>query len=567
MNSDPIRADAMTPASPDAPQTPAASGQSPAPAAAPGPARPAYPVSPAAEPWQFSPPPEPRQPVPATSLDGGMTLLVFAAAWCFLRLCWPGYLGLGMFLFTLFFAGMALAYRLGGGSPVPRGSFVWLLVMLLSAASFPVLDNGLIAWLNLLFLMLVTVYWVSALGENRVEPHLGKRLPADLWNHLFVVPFQNFGCFGTVLVRSTAKTRLGKNLLIALVTLLCSFPVLWFVCRELATVAAGFGELLDQLAEVINLRNILSATTLFAIPTAFYLYGLLYGNQHKRYTGGITGEKLDRAAEKRRVLPPAAAYALLSVLCLIYALFFVIGAMELITFSRNGALTPYDYSQFARKGFFELCRVSVVNLLVLWGIWLLLDTSSQRSSVPARIFYSLLCCQTLLLIALALCKMGLYIRFCGVTWLRVSTTWFMVLLAVVFGLMLLSQFREIPLTRWTAAAFCVLFLALCWMDVDGLVVKNAVRRYEETGDTAAISYSALVEHSVAGAPDLYDLWLRESEKESSPVLSELADLLETAGRRTRYPQEELSGFAHWNLQRARAWSLCRQFLPQPEPER
>ena len=414
--------------------------------------------------------------------------------------------------------------------------------------------------------MLITVYWVAVLGENRVEPRLGKRLLADLLNHLFIVPFQNFGCFGTVLARSTAKTRLGKNLLIGAVTLLCSFPVLWFVCQELSTVAAGFGELLEQFAEVISLQNILSATTLFAIPTAFYLYGLLYGNQHKRYTGGVTAEKLDEAAKKRRVLPPAAAYALLSVLCLIYALFFVIGAAELITFSRGGALTPYDYSQFAREGFFELCRVSVVNLLVLWGIWLLLDTSSQRSSVPARIFYSLLCCQTLLLIALALCKMGLYIHFCGVTWLRVSTTWFMVLLAVIFGLMLLFQFREIPLVRWTAAAFCVLFLALCWMDLDRLVVKNAIWRYEETGDAMAISYGALVEHSVAGAPELYELWLRESAKESSPVEPELVRLLETAARWTRYPKEELGGFGHWNLQRAQAWSLCRQFLPQPELE-
>ncbi len=282
MNNEPIRGDAPVPASPNTPQTPAPSGQPPAP----DPAYPSYPVSRPAEPWQFSPPPTPRQPVPASSLDGGMTLLVFAAAWCFLHLCWPGYMGLGMFLFTLFFAGIAVGYRLWSGSPIPRGSYVWLGVMLLSAASFPILDNGLLSWLNLLFLMLITVYWVAVLGENRVEPRLGKRLLADLLNHLFIVPFPNFGCFGTVLARSTAKTRLGKNLLIGAVTLLCSFPVLWFVCQELSTVAAGFGELLEQFAEVISLQNILSATTLFAIPTAFYLYGLLYGNQHKRYTGG-----------------------------------------------------------------------------------------------------------------------------------------------------------------------------------------------------------------------------------------------------------------------------------------
>ena len=113
------------------------------------------------------------------------------------------------------------------------------------------------------------------------------------------------------------------------------------------------------------------------------------------------------------------------------------------TEQRQERSTMREYAGFARDGFFELCRVSVVNLLVLWGLRLFQKTSPQRPTVATRIFDSLLCCQTLLLIALALCKMGLYIRYCGVTWLRVCTTWFMVLLAVVFGLMLLSQFREI----------------------------------------------------------------------------------------------------------------------------
>lgn len=555
MNQNPLPADAHAPASLGAPSAP--QNQTPNPSGG----------GPAAEPWQFGAPPAPRQPVPATALDGGLTLLCFAAAWCYLRLAWTGFLGLGMLLFTAAFAGMVLLYRRCAGLPVPRGSYLWLFVMLLSAASFPLLDNGPVAWLNLLFLTTITPYWVAALGGNRVEDRLGEYLAADLWDQLFIVPFQNFGCFGSVLTKSLGKTRLGKSLATGLLTLLCAFPLLWFVCRELSSVATGFGDALERLGRVLSIQNLLSPTTIFAIPTAFYLYGLIYGNQHKRYTGSLTLEKLESAARRRRVLPPAAAYALLSVLCLIYALFFVIGAAEMITFTRSGGLTPYDYSQFARKGFFELCRVSAVNLLVLWGVRLLLNTSSRRSSAPVRIFNSLLCCQTLLLIALALCKMGLYIRFCGVTRLRVSTTWFMVVLGVCFGLLLLSQFREIPLVRWSAAACCALFLLLCWTDIDGMVVKNAVWRYESLGDTEAVSRDALADYTGGGgAAQLYRLWLRESEKESSPVLGELTGLLETAARRSWSNRGSLDSLAHWNLQRANSWSLCRGFLPQPEWE-
>ncbi len=543
----------------------------PAPAcpdASPMPQPPAGRPVPGTEPWQFAPPP-PREPVPAALHDGGLALAMYLAAWTFLRLGWTGYLGLGMLLFTAAFAGMTLLYRRCGGLSIPRGSFLWLGVMLLSALNFPLRENGLLSWLNLIFLMGITVYWVAALGGTRVEDRLGDFLAADLWNHFCIVPFQNFGCWGSVVKNTFAKTRLGKNLFTGGLALLCSFPVLWFVCAELSSVAAGFGRLMKELGELISLETILSPTTLLAIPTAFYLFGLLYGCQHKRYTGTFTREKLEEAAKRRHILPRAAAYTLLAVLCVIYALFFVTGAAGLVTFARGQTLTPYDYSRFAREGFFELCRVSVVNLLVLLGTRLLLDEPDRRPSVATRIFHSILCCQTLLLIALALCKMGLYIQCCGVTWLRVCTTWFMALLAVMFGLLLLAQFREIPLTRWAAASFCVLFLLLVWMDVDGLVVRNAIRRYEDLGDASAISYKALRDSAEAAIPDLYALWEREAAKESSPVLPELERLLVAVGRYANTSSEAryYSDFAHWNLDRARARSLTRWFVPAPESER
>ena len=150
-----------------------------------------------------------------------------------------------------------------------------------------------------------------------------------------------------------------------------------------------------------------------------------------------------------------------------------------------------------------------------------------------------------------------------------SDLWFMALLAVIFGLLLLAQFKEIPLTRRAAASFCVLFLLLVWMDVDGMVVKNAIWRYENLGDASAISYGALRDSAEAAIPDLYALWEREAAKESSPVLPELERLLVAVGRYANTSSEAryYSDFAHWNLDRARARSLTRWFVPAPESER
>ncbi len=547
-----------TPSVPGAP-APAATG---APQNAPNPA---YPVNRPGDPWQFAPPPVPRQPVPAAMADGVMALAILPLAWWFCRLCLTGWLGLGVTLFTAAFVAAVLWYRRGSGLSVPKSGMPWLGVMALSALNFTVMDNRLLAWLNLLFLMAVTAYWVAVVNGTRIRDRLGEHLPADLVNHLLVVPFQNFGCLTAVAKKALSKTRLGRELGIVLLSCLCSVPLLWYICLQLSQVDGGFSRLLEELSRLLSLENILSVTTILAVPVAFYLYGLLYGSQHRRYTATLTAEQLDQAAQKRHILPPAAAYTLLTLLCLVYTLFFLVGAAGMLSFARS-VHTPWEYAGFARDGFFELCRVSVVNLLVLWGLRLFQKTSSQRPTVATRIFYSLLCCQTLLLIALALCKMGLYIRYCGATWLRVCTTWSMALMAVVFGLMLLSQFREIPLARWAAASFCLLFLVLCWMDVDRLVVKNAIWRYEVTGDPHAISYVDLSASASAGASDLYALWQRESAKEDSPVLLHLEELLEKIGYQQVWGDPTGDSMGHWNLQRSQAKQIGRLFLPSPQPE-
>ncbi len=506
-------------------------------------------------------PPKPRLPVEATPKDGAAALLTLAAGWFFVRLVLVLSPGLGIPLFTMGFVALVLAYRQSAGLPLPRESLPWLGVMFFSALSFALLDNGLIAYLNILFLIIVTAYWLGTLGGSRLENRLGTWVLADLRNQLFVIPFQNFGCLGAAVKNSFAKTRPGKNLFIVGISLLCSIPLVWYICRQLSQVEESFAVLLEQLGELVQWENILSPSTLLALPVGCYLFGLIYGNQHQRYTKEITVEKLEAKAARRRVLPAVGAYTLLTMLCLVYLLFFLAGAASLAGFLTTRGLTPYDYSQFARQGFFELCRVAVVNLLVLWGIHLFLAPSSQRSPAPLRVFHTLLCCQTLLLIGLAICKMGLYIRFCGVTRLRVCTTWFMVLLAVVFGLVLLSQYRKIPLARWIAGSFCALFLILCYLNVDGLVVRSAVQRYEALEDPEIIfsSYDELYGCAVAGAPEIRRLYLREIAKGDIQLLSALETLLGHAAETT----SQLEGLSHWNLQRLQAAEASEGFLPQP----
>ncbi len=74
--------------------------------------------------------------------------------------------------------------------------------------------------------------------------------------------------------------------------------------------------------------------------------------------------------------------------------------------------------------------------------------------------------------------MALYISRYGLTPLRVHTSWFMALLAVMFVLIIIRQFREFNLAGIGAAAFTVMFAALSFSQTDSLIAKYNLYAYE-----------------------------------------------------------------------------------------
>ena len=115
------------------------------------------------------------------------------------------------------------------------------------------------------------------------------------------------------------------------------------------------------------------------------------------------------------------------------------------------------------------------------------------------VFSVLISAETLLLIATALSKMVLYIQQYGLTLLRVYTSWFMVLLFVVFSIVIVAQFRTINLAKALVIAFSACFLILCYSNVDGLIARYNIDRYMD-GTLNAVDLSALYTTPEASFP-------------------------------------------------------------------
>jgi hypothetical protein len=130
---------------------------------------------------------------------------------------------------------------------------------------------------------------------------------------------------------------------------------------------------------------------------------------------------------------------------------------------------------------------------------------------------------TLLLIATAMSKMLLYISSYGLTRLRVYTSWFMLLLFLVFLLILLWHFRTFDLAKPLILVFAVCFIALTWLNADGLIAKYNIGQYL-SGKTDSLDVHMLGGLSDAAAPHLYAAW--EKEKDALPAATWERDLPE-----------------------------------------
>lgn len=180
---------------------------------------------------------------------------------------------------------------------------------------------------------------------------------------------------------------------------------------------------------------------LLGLPIGMFLYNSLYNNATRRNIRSLRQSDCTRILEGMRIAPGMLLYAIMTPVCFVYAVY--IGLQASYLFSGFAGTLPegFSYASYARSGFFELCFLSVLNFLLIALLFLTCRRQGDARPLPLRIYSSILCVITLLLIATSESKMFLYISEMGLTPKRVYTAWFMLFLALVFLMLLLRQFR------------------------------------------------------------------------------------------------------------------------------
>jgi hypothetical protein len=172
-------------------------------------------------------------------------------------------------------------------------------------------------------------------------------------------------------------------------------------------------------------------------------------------------------------------------LCGLFGLFVAIQVQYL--FGGSVVAAGLSYSDYARKGFFELAWVAGLSLPLLVGSHAVAPSSSRRDVVVFRVLSTILVGLLFVVMASAMVRMQMYVEAYGLTPLRVSSTAFMLWLALVFCWFLASLYRG-SMGRFAvgamAAGFGVIGL-LNLMTPDLVSARYNVARFGSSADLDA----------------------------------------------------------------------------------
>ena len=461
-----------------------------------GAARPLYSSAPQNLPPAATPP---FRPLPGSPLVWGTAaVLSYPLAWYYTKYVLMGSVrGAAYTVFAvLFLLGTELFSR-AMGRKGSRETWFWGACWLAQSVALgmyglhaDVLQPG-----QLLVWHLTAIYFVICRTGMQAAGKANTMVVADGLTGMFVLPWAG------ILLRLRAlwtgakaclkgRVRSRRRMAEVLIGVVLALMLAWYAATQLSAADPSFARLVDGLLQPLRWQwnGVELVYLLCSIPVGMWLFGLVGGGL-SRTEPPLTEELFYRALGQMPRLPHITANLAVGALCAVYALFFGVQCAEFA--AALGAPLPLeavDASRFAVEGFWELCRVLVLDFGVLAALHFLSPDPVDRPG-RRRILLTVFCAFGLGFVGLAAAKLGVYIRLWGLTPRRIISAWCLAVLGLAAVLALARLWRKLPAVRIWMLAAMVSFCVLCGADIEKICIRDHLDRVQ--AGTAEIDWNLL----------------------------------------------------------------------------
>ncbi len=474
-----------------------------------------------------------------------LTLVSVSLGLLFDYLFYDNYLGVSFPFFLLLITLILVFYSL---KPSLKGKkFHWFLIIaaITLSCTFVLYTNPYLLSLNLVLTYVFLVLGTQLMGFRFHYSLRNHRLISDISIFIKDTIIHMFTPFRLSFYKSIiSKSPNNKRITIKLLTgLALSLPVLLIIIPLLSSADLAFLKIVDQIALWISeidlgdfgLHGIIILSVSLIIFS--YTYTLSKSDANESQADANNTPKSTRLS-----FDPITISTLLLVLNVVYMVFAVTQFTYLFGGESNTLVSGYTYSEYARKGFFELVAVSIINL----GLTLLIISFLKRESRSllrlTQGLLMLLVVSTIVILYSAHIRLSLYEETYGYTYMRILPHTFMILIFALLGISGFKVFRKsVPIIKLYTIASIVWYIFFNFMNIDRIIVDNNVERYLRTGK---IDISYLRNLSYEAIPSLIKLKKHCDQliqKEENKISSAYLIPLETV----KYLEASSSKIPHW----------------------
>lgn len=381
-----------------------------------------------------------------------------------------------------------------------RFGYLILICIWLLAVSYALHVNQLFNVLNVLVIpALVIFHLVLVTSQKNLQwnkpvfiQYLFSKLPAAIkYNFKFISVLGKHFKQGGNEDRFVVYKKIAIGLLI-------SIPVLFVVLNLLMSADAQFERMLSDLPrlfEILDEEDVARFIIVLFFTFAFFgLLQVLFTRQIK----AIVQKENSPSFKMDGII----CITVLVLLNAIYLLFTVVQFKYFFSGSLQGGFT---YAEYARKGFFELLFVTLINLSITVLVLSFVESGANWLKRMIRILLTGLVLASAVMLTSAFMRLSLYEEAYGFTFIRLMAFSFMLFLAVIYTYTLFKIWIDkLSLFHFYFISSLLFYTGMNLIDVEKIVVTKNIERYEQTGKIDPFYLNSLSYSGVLGLIELYE---------------------------------------------------------------
>ncbi|MFC0179831.1 DUF4153 domain-containing protein [Thorsellia kenyensis] len=365
---------------------------------------------------------------------------------------WPMTISILIYLCLLNFIGLKQGIK-----PSLESYFWQINLIIIGLSTFSNTTNELIFFVFLLYFFIL-FYLPGCHFKTLLFKKTSSFFLLDVYNHFLqaFIKIEIITALYAYLLSFTNFSKLPKSSKAIMIGLLISLFMALMILPMLSNADATYiieyfieTKLLVLFADV-NFFNLVSfsfkimLSTTFALFMALFLINISSGKKIHQMNMELSGYNFG----KFKRLSPLTIFIIFMVLFLLYTIFIFLQVAYLFDSFIGKLPDDFIYSTYARKGFYELCCLTIINVsLILSNAFFMEKLESKVWNVIFKSCYVIISVITILLIIIAFSKMFLYMQVYQLTTKRVLVSVFLLYLAVVWLCFILKQFIVIDIAR------------------------------------------------------------------------------------------------------------------------